>query len=161
MSPEPASITRSESHLFASPIGPVEVLIDPITLDLWSCLPASDRHNEETPLYDDLQDALSHCTPLPKRYTLHQESPSWAPRFWEILRQIRRGETLTYGELCRLNALPGGYARAVGRLLSQNRYMILLPCHRVVPADFSIGGYRWGVEQKRRLLDYERGMSHH
>ena len=135
--------------------------MDPVTLDLWSCLPAPDTLHEETPPYDDLQDALSDCTPLPSRYTLHQESPEWAPHFWSILRRIRRGETLTYGELCRLNTLPVGYARAVGRLLSQNRYMILLPCHRVVPADHSIGGYRWGVEQKRRLLDYERGISGH
>lgn len=135
--------------------------MDPVTLDLWSCLPAPGTLHEETHLYDDLQDALAHCTPLPSRYMLHQESPEWAPHFWSILRRIRRGETLTYGELCRLNALPGGYARAVGRLLSQNRYMILLPCHRVVSADRSIGGYRWGMEQKRRLLDYERGMSGH
>lgn len=135
--------------------------MDPVTLDLWSCLPAPGTLHEETPLYDDLQAALSHCTPLPSRYTLHQESPEWAPHFWSNLCRIRRGETVTYGELCRLNALPGGYARAVGRLLLQNRYVILLPCHRVVPADRSIGGYRWGVEQKRRLLDYERGMSGH
>lgn len=152
--------TGAESHILSSPIGPVRVIIDPHTLDQWSCLPAPEEVPEEVPLLTDLQSALSLCRPLPSRYRIHQASPAWAPHFWDLLSTIRSGQTITYGQLCQLNSLTPGYARAVGHLLSQNRYAILLPCHRVVPADHSIGHYRWGSERKRLLLDYEREHSH-
>lgn len=70
------------------------------------------------------------------------------------LQAVPRGEVVTYGELAALAGYPGAQ-RAVGTFCAQNRFMILVPCHRVVGAD-GIGGYgSAGVGVKRRLLALE------
>lgn len=70
------------------------------------------------------------------------------------LRALPRGEVVTYGELAALAGHPGAQ-RAVGTFCARNRFMFLLPCHRVVGAD-GIGGYgSAGVAVKRRLLRLE------
>jgi len=51
-----------------------------------------------------------------------------------------------------------GAARAVGRANATNPIAIVVPCHRVIGADGSLTGYAYGVELKRRLLDFERGQ---
>lgn len=72
----------------------------------------------------------------------------------DALRAIPRGEVVTYGELAALAGHPGAQ-RAVGTVCARNRFMFLLPCHRVVAAD-GIGGYgSAGVAVKRRLLALE------
>jgi len=76
-------------------------------------------------------------------------------RVWQALRQIPRGQTLTYGQLARKIGQPTAI-RAVARACALNRVAILVPCHRVVGADGSLTGYRWGVERKRKILQAER-----
>jgi O-6-methylguanine DNA methyltransferase len=72
----------------------------------------------------------------------------------DVLRRIPRGEVVTYGELAALAGHPGAQ-RAVGSFCARNRFMILVPCHRVVAAD-GIGSYgSAGVAVKRRLLALE------
>ena len=75
-------------------------------------------------------------------------------RVWQALRQIPRGETLSYSQLARELGDPKA-TRAVARACAMNRVAILVPCHRVVGADGSLTGYRWGEERKRRLLEAE------
>jgi AraC family transcriptional regulator of adaptative response/methylated-DNA-[protein]-cysteine methyltransferase len=76
-------------------------------------------------------------------------------RVWNALRQIPRGQTRTYSQLARELGDPNA-TRAVARACALNRVSVLVPCHRVVGADGSLTGYRWGVERKRRLLEAER-----
>jgi len=72
----------------------------------------------------------------------------------EALRRIRRGETVTYGELAALAARPNAQ-RAAGSFCARNRFAIVVPCHRVVAAD-GLGSYgSLGVDYKRRLLELE------
>lgn len=73
---------------------------------------------------------------------------------WLTLREIPYGETRTYKWLAERVGKPGA-VRAVGRALSKNPIPIVLPCHRVIESDGSIGGYSSGVERKRRLLNLE------
>ncbi|HVC15701.1 MAG TPA: methylated-DNA--[protein]-cysteine S-methyltransferase, partial [Rhodanobacter sp.] len=47
-------------------------------------------------------------------------------------------------------------ARAIGRACGSNRLALIVPCHRIVREDGSPGGWRWGVERKRQLLDREQ-----
>lgn len=76
-------------------------------------------------------------------------------RVWQALRQIPRGETRSYSQLARELGDPKA-TRAVARACALNRVALLVPCHRVVGADGSLTGYRWGVERKQKLLKAER-----
>ena len=76
-------------------------------------------------------------------------------RVWEALRSIPPGATRTYSEVARSIGRPSA-TRAVARACATNPAAIVVPCHRVVRADGSLGGYRWGLERKRTLLAQER-----
>ena len=67
------------------------------------------------------------------------------------LRKIKPHQTVTYSELARRSGVPRA-ARAVGNALNRNPLPILIPCHRVLRKDHSLGGYRCGVGWKKRLL---------
>ena len=74
---------------------------------------------------------------------------------WQALREIPIGETRSYGQLAK--ALPvAATAREVGAACAANVLAVAVPCHRVLKADGSLSGYRWGVHRKRRLLAMEQ-----
>ena len=76
-------------------------------------------------------------------------------RVWEALRSIPLGATRTYAEVARSIGRPSAI-RAVARACATNPAAIVVPCHRVVRTDGTLGGYRWGLERKQSLLDRER-----
>src|SRR5215472_10309887 len=76
-------------------------------------------------------------------------------RVWQALRQIPRGETRSYSQLAR-ELGDANATRAVARACATNRVALLVPCHRVVGADGSLTGYRWGVDRKQQLLEAEK-----
>jgi len=73
---------------------------------------------------------------------------------WQALRAIPAGDTRTYGALAKTLPMPAT-AQEVGAACAANRIAVAVPCHRVVKADGSISGYRWGVPRKRRLINLE------
>lgn len=75
-------------------------------------------------------------------------------RVWQALQQIPRGKTRTYSQLARELGHPNA-TRAVARACATNRVALLVPCHRVVGANSSLTGYRWGVERKQKILAAE------
>ena len=77
---------------------------------------------------------------------------------WNALMAIPAGETRTYGDVARALGRPTA-ARAVARACGSNPVAMVVPCHRVVPAAGGVGGYRWGVERKKRILARERKRS--
>jgi len=87
--------------------------------------------------------------PLELRGTRFQE------RVWEALLSIPYGQTRSYGQIARALGVPGA-ARAVGGANHANQVAIVVPCHRVINADGSLGGYGGKPEVKRMLLDLER-----
>ena len=91
--------------------------------------------------FADVELQLDWCTPFQRALL-------------DALRAVPYGETVTYGELAALAGRPGA-ARAAGTFCAQNRYAIVVPCHRVVAAD-GLGGYgSLGLDYKRRLLRLE------
>ncbi|MCL0082163.1 methylated-DNA--[protein]-cysteine S-methyltransferase [Dehalococcoidia bacterium] len=76
---------------------------------------------------------------------------------WALTRAIPYGETRTYGWIAKEIGLPRA-GRAVGQALARNRFPIVVPCHRVVASDGSMGGFSNGLETKRRLLALESGV---
>ena len=77
---------------------------------------------------------------------------------WQATREIPRGQTCSYGELAARVGRAGG-ARAVGQAMARNPWPIVVPCHRVVASDGSLGGYGGGLHMKERLLSLERSAS--
>ena len=75
-------------------------------------------------------------------------------RVWRALRRIPPGRTASYAEIARAVGRPDA-VRAVSRAIAGNRLAVLVPCHRVVRSDGTLGGYRWGVERKEKLLNQE------
>ena len=75
---------------------------------------------------------------------------------WAALRQIPYAETISYRELAEMVGRPAA-SRAVGSANGRNPVSIIVPCHRVIAADGTLGGYGWGLPLKQRLLDHERG----
>lgn len=76
---------------------------------------------------------------------------------WEYLRRDRNAVTMTYGEVARAIRRPTA-ARAVGQAVGANGIAVAIPCHRVISGGTSgkkLTGYRWGLERKRDLLDWE------
>jgi AraC family transcriptional regulator of adaptative response/methylated-DNA-[protein]-cysteine methyltransferase len=76
-------------------------------------------------------------------------------RVYEALRKIPYGTVRTHAEIADSIGDPRA-ARAVGNACGANPTALLVPCHRVVRGDGSVGGYRWGVDRKKALLGMER-----
>jgi AraC family transcriptional regulator of adaptative response/methylated-DNA-[protein]-cysteine methyltransferase len=76
-------------------------------------------------------------------------------KVWRALTRIPRGETRSYLQLAREIGRPSA-ARAVARACATNPLSLVVPCHRVVGADGSLTGYRWGIDVKKALLEKEQ-----
>ncbi|MDT0507686.1 methylated-DNA--[protein]-cysteine S-methyltransferase [Novosphingobium sp. MMS21-SN21R] len=87
--------------------------------------------------------------PLDVKGTAFQEA------VWQALRRIPQGETRTYAQIAADVGKPGA-VRAAGSANGANNVAVLIPCHRVIRSDGTLGGYAYGLEIKQRLLDKER-----
>lgn len=74
-------------------------------------------------------------------------------RVWQALLTIPYGKTVSYGELARMVGCKS--AQAVGQAVGANPIALLIPCHRIIAAHGKIGGYEYGIEIKKRLLEVE------
>jgi len=84
---------------------------------------------------------LNHCPPF-QQYALR------------AIRKIPRGTVSTY-QLIALKLDKPGAARAVGNAMAHNPFPIIIPCHRTIRTDGTLGGYQGGITMKRRLLEME------
>jgi AraC family transcriptional regulator of adaptative response/methylated-DNA-[protein]-cysteine methyltransferase len=89
---------------------------------------------------------------------LDVQGTAFQKRVWEELRRIPYGQTASYGEIARRIGQPSA-TRAVARACATNPVALVTPCHRVIRENGDLGGYRWGVERKRQLLEKEKSAS--
>lgn len=75
-------------------------------------------------------------------------------RVWEKLLEVQEGETLSYSHLARLIENPAA-VRAVSNAVAGNPVAYLVPCHRIIGKAGDLHGYRWGLDIKRAILEYE------
>jgi O-6-methylguanine DNA methyltransferase len=78
-------------------------------------------------------------------------------KVWRAAMAIPRGETRTYGQLACEIGNPAA-SRAVGRALGDNPIAVIIPCHRVISASGALTGFRWGLDRKQALLDFEQSQ---
>ena len=76
-------------------------------------------------------------------------------RVWRFLQQLPEGKVLSYAQLATGIGAPRA-VRAAASACAANRIAVLIPCHRVLRGDGGLGGYRWGLERKRTLIERER-----
>ena len=98
-------------------------------------------------------DAYFNGVELPRPRIFLSASP-FRLNVWQQCVSIPFGSTLSYGKLARAMGCPGA-ARAVGSALAHNPLLIIIPCHRVLPASGETGRYAAGSALKRLLLDEE------
>ena len=75
-------------------------------------------------------------------------------KIYKKLLQVPFGKITTYGELSRAIGLKNGQ-RVIGRVMKNNPFPVIVPCHRVVKSNREIGGYAFGVDIKRNMLTKE------
>ncbi|MCL7743934.1 methylated-DNA--[protein]-cysteine S-methyltransferase [Guyparkeria hydrothermalis] len=149
----PLGHSRLTAHLEAGSAGIERMWVGPETAP---CKPPADE-----PAWADVIAALTHW---PERlsagadWTRHPAFPEVGTPFqravWSALCAIPPGKTVGYGELARRIGRPRA-ARAIGQAVGANPWAPLVPCHRVLAGDGSLGGYAGGTAVKSALLALE------
>ncbi|MFB9907291.1 methylated-DNA--[protein]-cysteine S-methyltransferase [Allokutzneria oryzae] len=85
---------------------------------------------------------------------VRQRSGEFREHAWNVLRTVPAGKPVTYADYAALAGRPQA-VRAAASACARNAAALFVPCHRVLRTGGGIGGFRWGVEAKRWLLDHE------
>jgi methylated-DNA-[protein]-cysteine S-methyltransferase len=85
---------------------------------------------------------------------VRQRSGEFLQHAWDVLRTVPAGKPVTYTEYASLAGRPAA-VRAAASACARNAAALFVPCHRVLRIGGALGGFRWGVDVKRWLLDHE------
>ncbi len=126
--------------------------------DLREEFPHAQIMREDSALRETVEKILNHLDQNEPRLDLPLDirATAFQRHVWEKLRAIPYGQTVSYGDVAKSLGKPGA-VRAVGRACATNPVALVIPCHRVVREDQSLGGYRWGLDRKKKLLEHEKG----
>lgn len=151
-------VMKPQSAFLSSPIGTIKITatdrgIEAITFT-----------DDDMPKVQETSFILAQCMEELTEYfagsrkhfstTLVMRATDFQQRVWDALLGIPFGSTVTYRALAEEIGVPDG-ARAVGTAVGSNPLMIVVPCHRVVPATGGVGEYAFGTEKKEWLLKHE------
>jgi len=123
--------------------------------------PAASIDSQDTSISPALNLWLNQVLELIAGRTPHADLPldiqatAFQWQVWEELRRIPRGVTRSYQEIASAIGKPKA-VRAVARACASNHVALVIPCHRVIREDKSLGGYRWGINRKRKILAGEQ-----
>ena len=87
------------------------------------------------------------------RIAVRPKGTPFQQRVWQALLTIPYGKTISYGEIAKM--VDCRSAQAVGQAVGRNPIALIIPCHRVIAAHGKIGGYEYGTEIKKKLLELE------
>ncbi|HEU4511103.1 MAG TPA: bifunctional DNA-binding transcriptional regulator/O6-methylguanine-DNA methyltransferase Ada [Pyrinomonadaceae bacterium] len=124
--------------------------------DLRAEFPEAQVERADAVLHEPVKKILNHLDNNEPRLDLPLDirATAFQRQVWEKLREIPYGQTASYAEVAKALGKPRA-VRAVGRACATNPVALVIPCHRVVREDKSLGGYRWGLERKQKLLEKE------
>jgi AraC family transcriptional regulator of adaptative response/methylated-DNA-[protein]-cysteine methyltransferase len=125
--------------------------------DLSAEYPEAQIHRNDQVLREPVRDLLDYLDGKQPRLDLPLDIRATAFQWqvWENLRAIPYGETKSYAQVASAMGQPKA-VRAVARACATNPVALVIPCHRVIREDQTLGGYRWGLERKKRILEKER-----
>jgi AraC family transcriptional regulator, regulatory protein of adaptative response / methylated-DNA-[protein]-cysteine methyltransferase len=117
---------------------------------------AAEIHRDDQALKEVVEQIVAHLEGKQSQLSLPLDirATAFQRRVWQALQQIPYGSTLSYGEVAAAIGRPTA-VRAVARACATNPVALVIPCHRVIREDKSLGGYRWGLERKKSLLKAE------
>jgi AraC family transcriptional regulator of adaptative response/methylated-DNA-[protein]-cysteine methyltransferase len=133
-----ALVTQLREEFPKASIGE-STMTDSVELDAW--IQALEAH-------------LAGNAPRPE-LPLDLRGTAFQVRVWKFLLRVPEGDVVSYGEVARGIGAPKA-VRAAASACAANKIAVLIPCHRVLRGDGGLGGYRWGIERKRALIDAER-----
>jgi AraC family transcriptional regulator of adaptative response/methylated-DNA-[protein]-cysteine methyltransferase len=124
--------------------------------DLLKEFPAAEIRNDAKPLHASVSAIVEHLKNKSPNIDLPLDiqATAFQRQVWDQLRAIPYGETHSYSEVAKAIGQQKA-VRAVARACATNPVALVIPCHRVIREDKSLGGYRWGLERKKKLLASE------
>ena len=125
--------------------------------DLQAEFPAADLQEGDEALRGWLESVLEYLEGerLGLNLPLDIQATAFQRRVWRMLQSIPYGETRSYQQMALDVGLTGNACRAVGNACASNPVALVIPCHRAVRKDGSLGGYRWGLHRKEALIAME------
>jgi AraC family transcriptional regulator, regulatory protein of adaptative response / methylated-DNA-[protein]-cysteine methyltransferase len=128
--------------------------------DLIAEYPAAEIQRDDVQLRSWVDELLAHlngrCPHLELPLDVQATAFQW--RIWQELCAIPYGSTRSYSQIAQAVGRPKA-VRAVARACATNPAAVIIPCHRAVREDGGLGGYRWGLERKKKLLAQERRLA--
>jgi len=100
-----------------------------------------------------LEQHISEGIPRPD-LPIDMRGTAFQLKVWRFLLSIPVGDVLSYSQLAEQINQPKA-VRAVATACAKNRIAVLIPCHRILRSDGGLGGYRWGIDKKKMLLERE------
>jgi AraC family transcriptional regulator of adaptative response/methylated-DNA-[protein]-cysteine methyltransferase len=105
------------------------------------------------PVVEQINEVLHGRLPA-EHVQLDMRGTAFQQRVWRELMRVPRGQTWSYSELARRAGRPKA-VRAAASACARNPVALLVPCHRIIAADGSLGGYGYGLKRKRQILQWE------
>lgn len=157
---------KTYTATYTSPMGPIVIESDGQTITSLrfskeqACVASKEAPKEAVPTppiiaetiqwLDDYFAGKRPCN-VPR---LNPQGTAFQKRVWQALFTIWFGQTKTYGEIAKM--VDCRSAQAVGQAVGHNPIALIIPCHRVIAAHGKIGGYAYGTEIKKQLLELEQ-----
>ncbi len=145
---------------YQSPTGIIEITADESAILSVKFVTQQSGYNDES------QTIIAQCIARLQEYfagnrksfdlPLNPEGTPFQQKVWKALTEVPYGQTICYKELAIKIGQPGA-SRAVGNANGKNPICLLIPCHRVIRGNGTLGGYAYGTETKSFLLKLEKG----
>jgi methylated-DNA-[protein]-cysteine S-methyltransferase len=148
-----------EKHHYHSPVGWLEITAadDAITVLRMTPKPSNPAQSSSKVIVQCCKELDEYFNRKRRHFDVkvYLKGTDFQNKIWKKLQEIPYGKTISYATLAREAGHPKA-CRAAGSANGKNPVAIIIPCHRVIASDGSLGGYAYGLEMKKMLLDLEK-----
>ena len=145
-------VAATEKGICLVSLGKSDVVLETSLLDKY---PAASRDDSNLEIWVDRISSHLNGEDFHLDLPLDIQPTPFQWQVWEKLRSIPYGKTQSYSEIAQSLGISKA-ARAIAKACATNPVAIIIPCHRVIRKDNSLGGYRWGIKLKEALLEKEK-----
>jgi methylated-DNA-[protein]-cysteine S-methyltransferase len=148
-----------EKHYYHSPIGWLEITATDNAVTVLRLVPKPNQitHSSHKVIVQCCKELDEYFNRKRRHFDVkvYLKGTDFQNKVWEKLQEIPYGKTISYATLAQATGHPKA-CRAAGSANGKNPIAIIVPCHRVIASDGGLGGYAYGVEVKKTLLDLEK-----